>query len=266
MKCKKCGFQLTESDQFCRNCGAPVDNISAQNNNVGLTGQSMQDYTTQSAIQQPISQTSKKSNIKFIIIGIIIVAVIAVGVIVAINMFGSKKSNNSEVNNGDSSIVNNNKSNYTVKFKGFTFKIPTNLIYETQTDAILLGDEGNTWAVYIEVLEASYSKILSNKSQLQSLYQSDGYTSSAAVEKTIGGMPFITLEVSKSGKNSLFGLTKANSMNIFAITAYNIDNEYDYKLLETVSSILSSAEYGDATNNVSVFEKTDTSIIAELAK
>lgn len=288
MNCKKCGFQLTENDQFCKNCGTPVNSTSVQNNNEGLENQNTQTYTQQQNVSQqpmnnysqpamqqpswtsgynaqPINQAPKNSNTKFIIIGII-VAVAIVGIIVAISAFGGNKSNNSGTNNGGSSVVNNSNSSYTVKFNGFTFKIPTNLVYETQSDAVLLGDEEGTWAAYIEVIEGSYSQMLSKKSQLQSVYQSMGYTSSAAVEKTIGGMPFITLEISKSGTNALLGLAKANSMNLFGITAYNVENEYDYKLLETVSSILSTAEYSGATNNMSVFEKPDMSGIAELAK
>lgn len=288
MNCKKCGFQLTENDQFCKNCGTPVNSTSVQNNNEGLENQNTQTYTQQQSVSQqpmnnysqpamqqpswtsgynaqPINQAPKNSNTKFIIIGII-VAVAIVGIIVAISAFGGNKSNNSGTNNGGSSVVNNSNSSYTVKFNGFTFKIPTNLVYETQSDAVLLGDEEGTWAAYIEVIEGSYSQMLSKKSQLQSVYQSMGYTSSAAIEKTIGGMPFITLEISKSGTNALLGLAKANSMNLFGITAYNVENEYDYKLLETVSSILSTAEYSGATNNMSVFEKPDMSGIAELAK
>lgn len=292
MNCKRCGYVLTDNDQFCKNCGAAVYNTSAQNNNVGLGNSQTQNYTqsnmqqqsisqqsmnnySQPAMQQPnwasgyngqpINQIPKNNNTKFIIIGII-VAVVIVGVIVAISVFGSNKSNNSGTNNGGSSVVNNSNSNYTVRFNGFTFKVPTNLVYEAQTDALILADEEGTWVASIEVIEGSYSQVLSRKSQLQSLYQSMGYTSSVAVEKTIGGMPFITLEISKSGVNALLGVAKANSMNLFGITVYNKDNTYDYKLLETISSVLSSAEYTGATNNISAFEKTDMSGIAGLAK
>lgn len=296
MNCKKCGFQLTVNDQFCKNCGTPIDNTSVQNNNVGLGSQQTQTYTQpamqqQSVFQQPINNygqpsmpqqsmqqpswtsgynaqpikpTNKNSNAKFIIIGIIIVAVI-VGIIVAIGIFSGKKSNNSGTNSGGASTVNNN-SVYTVKFKGFTFKIPTDLIYETQLDSIFLGNEADTWGVSIEVVEGSYSQMLSKKSLLQSTYQSSGYTASAAIERTINGMSFITLEVSKSGTNILMGLAKANSTNLFVIAIYTVNNEYDYKLLETVSSILSNTEYTGETNDINLFEKFDTSKIAELAK
>ncbi len=295
MNCKKCGFQLTENDQFCKNCGTPVDNTSVQNNNEGLGNQNTQTYTqldntsvqnnneglgnqnTQTYTQQqsvsqqpmnnyngpamqqpswtsgynaqPINQAPKNSNTKFIMIGIIVVVAI-VGIIIAIGAFGG----------------NNSNSSYTVKFNGFTLKVPTNLVYKTESDTVIIGDEEGTWAAYIELMEGSYSQLLSNKSQLQSVYQSKGCTSSAAVEKTIGGMSVITLEISQSGTNFLLGFAKANSMNLFGIAVYNMNNEYDYKLLETVSSILSSAEYTGATNNIGAFEKPNMSGIAELAK
>ena len=277
MNCQKCGFQLTENDQFCKNCGASVNNTDVQNSSLGLNNQtiqssmqgvsyqSMNNYTeptqqsswANKSTVQSINQTSKDNNIKFIIIGIIVARAI-IGIIAAVGLFGDNKSNNSETNNGSSS--------YTVKFNGFTFKVPTNLVYETQTDALLIGDEDGTWTVSIEVIDGSYSQMLSNKNQLQTMFQSTGYTASVPVEKTIKGMSFITLELSKSSSNVLLGLTRANSMNLFGISAYNIDNEYDYKLLEKISTILSSAEYSGSTNNISIFEKPDMSGIGELAK
>lgn len=70
-----------------------------------------------------------------------------------------------------------------------------------------------------------------------------GYIFSGAVEKTIGRKSFIALGISKDGHNALSGLTKANLMNLLGVTTCSMDNKYDYKVLETVSSILNSAEY-----------------------
>lgn len=288
MNCKKCGFQLTENDQFCKNCGTPVENTSVQNNNGGFVNQqnfsgpamnnnagpAMQQQSWTNGYNTQPSQPAKGNNTKYIIIGIVAVAVIAVGIILATNVFGGNKenNNNNNNNNGGSTVNNNNNNNnnntstYTVKFKGFTFKVPTNLIYETRIDSIVVGDEASTWAAYIEVVEGSYSKIVSNKGQLQGAYQKSGYTATPAAEKTIGGMSFITLEISMGGANAVLGFTKANSMNIFGVTAYNSDNEIDYSLLEKVAGILSSAEYSGTANNITGFEKPTMNEISELAK
>ena len=245
----------------------PEQNVPEQPTSIYSQNASQETNWKSGYNSSPVTPSTKNSNVKFIIIGIV-VAIIIFGIFVIIGVLGGNKSNNSGTNTGGTSVVNNNskKSNYTVKFGGFTFKIPTNLVYETKDDSILLGDEEGTWATYIEIIEGSYSQMLSKKGQLQSAYQSMGFTSSVAVEKTIGGMSFITLEISKGGTNALVGLVKANSMNIFGVTAYNANNEFDYNLLETVSSILSNAEFGDTTNNISVFEKPNINGIAELAK
>lgn len=298
MNCKKCGSPLTENDQFCKSCGTaanetPVPNtnmvgndmnyVAPTNNMSSPVGQSMNSSINNgmnnSTTNQPAWANSYNSqptynqmpqknngNTKFIIIGIVIAVAIFAGIIIVGMLSGDNATSNGGTSSNGGSPSQVSKSTYNVKFKGFTFKIPTNLVYETATDSIILGDEKGTWATYIEVIEGSYSQMLANKSKLQGVYQQMGYTSSAAVEKTIGGMSFITLEISMSGTNALLGLAKANPMNLFGITAYNIDNEYDYKLLETVSSILNTAEYTGETNNMSVFEKVDMSGISSLAK
>lgn len=313
MNCKKCGAPLAENDIFCKNCGAAVNEMNAQNNIGGVQSTSNQNEFNN--VQQPINnglgveqlnnyqqpmnnynnsynyqplynQPPKNNNTKFILLGICIAVVLVVGIILIYVFVGKDNSeisgdgsnntgtttgenNNSgtttdDNKNDDSSSVNNT-SNYTVKFKGFTFKIPTNLVYETEIDSILLGDEDGTWATYIEVIEGSYNQILSNKNQLQTIYQQQGYSANPAVEKNIGGVNFLTLEISKSGYNALLGFSKANSMYLFGTTTYNLDNEYDYEVLKTISSILSSAEFNSEANNMSTFEKVDMSGISGLA-
>lgn len=294
MNCKKCGAPLVENDQFCKNCGAAVNEIGAQNNvsgsqttftqnefvvsqqsmNNGMVGQSMNNYQQPTNgymnsynSQQMYNQPPKSNNIKYILIGFG-VAIVVIVVIFAILIFALGGLNNNLVGNYEGTVDGgstiNNKSTYTVKFKEFTFKIPTDLVYETQSDYILLGDEDGTWASYIEVTECSYNQLLSNKKQLQGIYQQQGFTSSEAVTKTIGGLDFITLEISRGGQNALLGLAKANSMNVFGITAYTQANDFDYDLLESISSILKTAEFNNATNNMSGFEKVDMSVISGL--
>lgn len=285
MNCKKCGSQLTENDQFCKGCGAAVERVSAQNMNVnnfntqsqqpmnngyqqpvnnGINGQTMNQTWTNSYNQPTYNQGTKNNgNAKFIIIGIII-AIAIFGGILTVGLL-SNKNDNSLDNDGNMQQANNS-SNYKVNFGGFAFKIPTDLVYETDSDAMLLSDENGTWAAYIEVVEGSYNQLLNNKNQLQSIYLDLGYNASSVVEKTIGGMSFITLELSMGGTNALLGLAKANSMYVFGVTALNLDNEFDYDLLKTISKVLNSAEYTGETNNMQINNKIDLSGISSLAK
>lgn len=295
MNCKKCGSPLTENDRFCKNCGASVNETNAQNSsseefgnsdgvNNGVNQQINQQpmysqqpmHNQQPAWQsgytaQPYNQPQPKNNenAKFIIIGIII-AVVLFAVIVVINVLGGE--DNSSTNSGLSSSNNGtntsqvNKSTYKVKFKGFVFNIPDNLVYEEADNFLMIGDEDGTWTAQIEIEKGSFAQIKANKSQLQSLMQQSGYTSSIAQEKTLGGVEFITLEVSYGGQNAIAALTKANSMYFMGVTSMNLDNEFDYSLLEIIAPIVSSLSYAGETTNMEIGTKLDMDKIAEIAK
>ena len=77
---------------------------------------------------------------------------------------------------------------------------------------------------------------------------------------------FIVIEFTSGGTNGILGIAGANSMNLFGVTTYSVENEYDYSLLEIVSSVLKNAEYNDDSNSLSVFEKVDMSGFSTLAQ
>jgi len=284
MNCKKCGSPLAENDVFCKSCGAAANETPASNNNPGDFGtpqpvnngmggqpmnqqQSWQNSYNTTPVYNQMPQKGN-GNGKFIIIGIIIAVAIFAGIIVVGMFSGDEGSSNS----GLSNIGNNNsssqvsKSTYNVKFKGFTFSIPDNLVYEEDNGTLLIGDEMGTWVTQIELEQGNFSQLQANKSQLQSVMQQSGFTSSIAQEKTLGGVNFITLEISSSGTNAIAALAKANSMYFIGITAFNQDNEFDYSLLERIAPIISSVSYSGETNNIESNTKLDMSGISGLAK
>ncbi len=44
-----------------------------------------------------------------------------------------------------------NKGSYKVSFKGFSFNIPDNLVYEEDSGILMIGDEEGTWVAQIEI-------------------------------------------------------------------------------------------------------------------
>ena len=298
MNCKRCGSLLTENDQFCKNCGAPVENLSAQNNvvnnqqpqafvqneynqmqqpvsniqpniatqpvqpapinNVEQTPtiqpnpvpavNPVQTPNTNANMQQPINPvsytTEKKSSKSLgIVIGIIIAGIIIAAAVIF-------------VLGGKGGSIGSTKT-YTVIHDGFTYKIPTNLIYSTDEDYLILGNEEDTWAVLIATLEGSYSQYVAGKNQLILKFQSDGYAINDLSERNIGGVTFLVGEASKSGNNAIIAYSKANSMYTFGMIVTTINNDFDYDVLKNITSVLKSAEMGISTNSISTFDTID---------
>ena len=291
MNCKKCGSPLTENDQFCKNC---VATVNAQEEQGGVQSQSQQSSQSDMMQQQPVNnqqyqqpqqnygsnnsngwqnsynptpnfqQQKPNSNVKYIVIGVVVVVALFAGMFI----FSSMKDNGSTSYNGGTgtSVTNTSNKSYKVNFKGFTFTIPDNLVYEENNGVLLIGDEVGSWVTQLEVEQGSFAQLQSKKGQLQAMMQQNGYTCSAAVEKTLGGVNFITMEVSISGQKAIAALAKANAMYFIGITAMNQDNDIDYKLLEKIAPIINSAESTTVTNNMSSNTKLDMSGFAELAK
>lgn len=292
MNCKKCGSPLTENDQFCKSCGTPVNESTITNQesnmNVGSTqsvggyqnptpNMNMEQnstqpswatgYNTQPTYNQ-MQQQKGNGNGKFIIIGIIIAVAIFAGIIV-VGMLGGDDDTTTGLtggNNNSGITQSGSKGSYKVSFKGFNFNVPDNLVYEEDSGVLMIGDEEGTWVAQIEIEEGNFAQIKANKGQLQSMMQQSGFTSSIAQEKTLGGVEFITMEISASGQNAIAALTKANSMYFMGVTAMNLDNEFDYSLLETIAPIISSASMSGATSNMEIGSRLDMNKIAEIAK
>lgn len=283
MNCKKCGSPLSENDQFCKNCGAPVN---AQNEQSGVQQpmNNSMNPMNQQAYQQPQQNYNQPAwangynpnpnyqpqkpngNLKYVIIGVVIVVAIF-AVVIGIFMFNSKDNNEySGGLTGGSGITNTSNKTYKVNFKGFTFSIPDNLVYEERNDMLYVGDEEGTWLTQLELEQGSFAQLKSNKSQLASVMQQNGYTCSAAAEKTLGGVEFITMEIAYGGENAIAALAKANSMYFIGITAYNQDNDIDYKLLEKIAPIINSAEQTSVSNSIAPNNSFDFSAFSDLAK
>ncbi len=207
------------------------------------------------------------------IIPIIFLALVGIGIAASgeytSNEIDRPSVSNNSSNSGYTNVSTNSKSTYKVEFNGFELKIPDDFVYEKDEEegVLYVTDEDEDWMAQIEIIEGSFSQISSNKSQLKSLYEEQGYTSSVAKEKTVDGVKFIYNELSYSGTNFIAAIAKANSMNTFAITLFDIDNEFDEDLLEKVSSIVNSASYvGTSSNKIESNVSLQFDKVTELGK
>ena len=248
MFCKKCGSKLSENEKFCSNCGVEISNqnsteVNTEKESVSNISSSQNNYG------QNIGQNhnNTNNNIIYIVIGIAVVAFIALILLVFI-LLSNKNKTVDPVDPGnvvDPVVTPTTTNYYKVNYKDFTFKIPEDMIYDINGEQFMLGDEDGTWMAYLNVVDGSFNQV-----------------------KNINGVEFVTLELTSGGESVIAAYTKLNSMKVAYFVAFNQNYTIDYDLLKKLAPIVSNAVYSDSTFNMEIPSKFNFNMneISEFAK
>ncbi len=275
MNCPKCGFPIYQGDIACRNCHLPIAQMSGisptitphQKEQIIQEVQTIQtpyieptrmepSYIPKESMPiPPISEPVNHSNDQFknygegqkaitsirfllpILLGVIALGIVSFGIITFISTIVEDK----KARYDQEQVIN-----YQIEFNNFLYTIPTEYTYkkESSTNTLYISDEENSFEMAIQVMDATYSSVRSRKASLKSYFQSIGYTVGDVIEQTYANTSYLVLEASKSKKNYILAVTKAgDSSKAFGVSIKTSSNVFDYTILETVSSILTTAEY-----------------------
>lgn len=235
---------------------APTNNFGTMNTTPVVEPQPMNNNMGGMQQAPASASTPNKSNNIVTIIAIVVAVACIIGIVILLipKLTGSeKKTVVNDENNNKPVVVT--KSTYKVDYSGFTFSIPDELIYEITNNALFIADEDTTWAAQLQVIDQNYNTLKSNKSNIKTTLSNYGISSTDAEVKTYGDTEYVTVEATSGGENALYAYAKLNTMKVLAITVYSQDNDFDYDVLETISSIVLTAVAKDTSNNISITSK-----------
>ena len=182
-----------------------------------------------------------KGNVAIIIV-IFVLAVIAAFCVIALPKI-INKDNNSE--------NSTNANTYNVKYDGFSFNIPNYLDYEiSEEDGLSIYSDDKGWLIYILIQDGSYDRLKNNVEQAKNSLIADGYIVSKYEYKTYENREFLNFHVSLSGQNFIYSFVKYDSSKLFVLGVFDINNQFDEELFNTISSILATAEYSPSSNSM----------------
>lgn len=247
------GFNNVNNNQNMMNNMAS-QSINYSNPNVNQMGMANQNMLNQN------QQSSDDKNKQIMLIAGVAVAVIVIvfGVfLVTKSLSNSKKDDNAGNNNGSNNTPISSKASsyYKVKFNGFIFNIPDDMLYDVTSNELSIGDEDDTWAATLAVNAYSFSSVKGKMNELHGNLQNAGFNVKPATLKTANNVEFITLEAESEGVKFLLAYTKLGSAYTASLAIINSEGTIDYSILDKIAPVTSTAVLNSSSNSISVSDK-----------
>ena len=167
-------------------------------------------------------------------------------------------------NTDDVHFVADGKNN-TTKAGSFTYKIPEDYIFDKTDNGVLIYDKGGTWRIFIKDADGSYDNMASAKVSIEESIKTEGINVVSIKESKINDTNHLLIEASKNLINRLIAFIDAGNDHVFYIEIVNLDNNFNYELLNIADDIAKNAVFDQKTNyieNMPVNDITDISVTA----
>ena len=208
---------------------------------------------------KPVKTNSNKTlRIILIVVCIVLVAISAVGIVMA-NINSGPKNKTSSTNSSNSSNTNSSSqqsssNNSTennvvaVSVAGWEFLIPEEYDYKLSDGTLTVYGEDNAWAARIGYDNSIYANIVADTETVENLIAGNGYKIAKSGFAAFGGEEYywFDIDISQTGEKGIFALTQAPDMGTFTIVLVDVDNSQDHSALTSVSEILNTAVKSDS--------------------
>ena len=163
------------------------------------------------------------------------------------NPTSNKPSNTtSNVTSNKPSNTTSNANYYAAKFSGYTLQIPkTYTVVSSSTSQLQLMGTNGTDVAIIGIQSGQYETLKANLPQINTYVKQKGYSlNKNATVKNYGGVEYITIEVSQSGKAMILAYAKLSNDKIFMIVIGNTQAKADYSKLTSFAYTVKTAKVG----------------------
>lgn len=294
-QCNKCQAEIKEEDKFCTSCGAaveetPIAEPTAESTAVVESEKSIFEEQTStvenispadtigaapvaaSAVTPMATATipAKKDNkMLFMIIGMVLCILIAIGGVVFAVVSSNKDSGKRKADSGSVADDNNggntvsptvNNDGVRVSLDGHEILVPDGYSYEMDGNALMMIDEGETHMYMVQYNDGiAFSDLYNNVKEYEKQINDSGeYNSVTGGTEKVNGVDIVYFDILDLENDYYSEIFVKKGIYSFEVIVANADFEIDHSLFGKIVDVLSSTNEQTASKALeteSVFKK-----------
>lgn len=167
------------------------------------------------------------------------------------------------------SVVSKNKVKYvsdgknnTTNVGGYTYKIPDAYTYDKSDGGVLIYDENDTFRIYIRTNEGLYTDLTGAKNSIRASMAENSVNVENVRELKSNDVEFLIFETITRLNNRIVAFADAKNDHVFYLEIVNVNNSFDYDVLDIAADILKNATFEETTTSMEKIDIVDISDVS----
>lgn len=155
--------------------------------------------------------------------------------------------------------------NNTTNIGSYTYKIPTDYIFDKSNGGLLVYDKNDTFRIFIRTDKGNYQDLSGAKNSIRETLKENSVIVNGVKEINITDKNYLVFEGSTKSVNRLIAFADAANGYVYYIEIITNDNSYDYDVLDVAADIALNATYQEKSANmekIDIYDISDVSIKA----